>query len=165
VPAGASVVRLDEAVVPLTSSLEDLGRTWRYRVGPADRDHADPSVVELVATAGSDAIKPLAPVHVRAQRGPDGIPLSWIRRTRRDGDGWEPVEVPLGETSERYELDILHGSTAARMLPSAAPEVLYPAAQELADFGAPQATLTVRVAQLGATIGRGFERTVTVPVV
>jgi hypothetical protein len=73
--------------------------------------------------------------------------------------------VPLGETSERYELDILQGSTAVRMLPSAAPEVLYPSAQELADFGAPQATLTVRVAQLGATIGRGFERTVTVPVV
>jgi hypothetical protein len=29
VPAGALVVRLDEAVVPLTGGLEDLGRTWR----------------------------------------------------------------------------------------------------------------------------------------
>src|SRR3712207_8333536 len=41
VPSGAVLVCLDKAAVPLTSSIEDLGRTWRYRIGPADRDHAD----------------------------------------------------------------------------------------------------------------------------
>jgi hypothetical protein len=164
VPAGAPLVRLDKALVPLTTGLEDLGRSWRYRIGPADRDHADPSVIELVATAGPDALKPLAPVHVRAHRDASGVTVSWIRRTRRDGDAWEPVDVPLGEDRERYEIDILHGTARVRMLASTGTEVLYATAQELADFGTSQATLTLRIAQLSASVGRGFERSVTVPV-
>jgi hypothetical protein len=119
-------------------------------------------VVELVTTAGPDALKPFAPVHVRARREPGGVRLSWIRRTRREGDAWEPLEVPLAEASESYELDVLLGGTPVRTLSSARPEVLYPAAQELADFGAPQAALTVRIAQLSASVGRGFERTASV---
>jgi hypothetical protein len=34
--------------------------------------------------------------------------------------------------------------------------VLYAAADEIADFGAAQTTLSVRVAQLSATVGRGI---------
>jgi hypothetical protein len=161
---GATLVRLDEALVPLATGLEDLGRTWRYRIGPADRDHAEPAVIELVATAGPDALKPLAPVHVRARRDASGIRPSWIRRTRRDGDAWEPIEVPLGEDGARYEVDVLQGTTAVRTLQTGVPEVVYPAGQELADFGAPQPALSLRLAQLSASVGRGFERSVTVPV-
>ena len=90
--------------------------------------------------------------------------LAWIRRARRGGDDWEPQEVPLGEESERYEVDILDGAAVLRTIATTMPEALYPAAQELADFGAPQTTLSVRIAQLGATIGRGFERVVTIPI-
>jgi hypothetical protein len=163
-PAGALVARLDEAILPLTDALADLGVARRYRVGPADRDHADPSYVEVVATAGGDALRPLAPVHVKARREPAGVRVSFIRRARQGGDAWEPVEVPVAEDSERYELDIPDGATVLRTLAAASPEALYPAAQELADFGAPQAALSLRVAQLGAAIGRGFARTVTVAV-
>ena len=89
--------------------------------------------------------------------------LSWIRRTRRDGDGWE-IEAPLDETSEAYEINIMQGANPARTLTSAASTALYPTAQELADFGAQQSALTLRVAQVSATIGRGFEATATIPV-
>ena len=132
---------------------------------PADRDHADPAAIELVAAAGPDALKPLAPVHVRARRDASGVALSWIRRARRDGDAWEPVETPLGEATEAYEVDILQAATLVRTLTSATPALLYPAAQELADFSAPQSALTLRVAQLSAMIGRGFEAKVIVPVI
>ena len=67
--------------------------------------------------------------------------LRWIRRTRLDGDGWEPAEVPLGEEREAYEVDILSGSTAIRTLSASRPEALYPAADEIADFGVAQAAL------------------------
>jgi hypothetical protein len=157
-------VRLDEAVVPL-AEVADLGVPWRYRIGPADRDHADPTVVEVTATAELEALKPLSPVHVKARRGADGVRLAWIRRTRQGGDSWEALEVPLGEESERYEVDLLQGAATVRTLTSAMPEILYPAAQELADFGAPQAAFTLRVAQLSAAVGRGFLRTATVPVI
>ncbi|HEX8665731.1 MAG TPA: glycoside hydrolase/phage tail family protein, partial [Beijerinckiaceae bacterium] len=164
-PAGATVVRLDEAVTPLTDALADLGVAQRTRIGPADRDHADPAYVEIAATANGDALRPLAPVHVRARREADGVHVTWIRRARRDADAWEPVEVPLGEDSERYEVDILNGAAVVRTIAVAVPEALYAAAQELADFGAAQATLSLRVAQMSATVGRGFERAVMVAVV
>jgi len=101
---------------------------------------------------------------VRAQRGPEGVAITWIRRSRREADAWEPVDVPLGEESERYELDILSGGAVVRTLSTAAATVLYPTASELADFGSAQAILSLRVYQLSAALGRGFERGATVTV-
>ena len=63
---------------------------------------------------------------------------------------------PLGEDSEAYAVDILSGANVVRSLTAAQPSALYAAADELADFGIWQASLAVRVAQLSATVGRGF---------
>ncbi|WP_210485633.1 baseplate multidomain protein megatron [Microvirga antarctica] len=156
VPAGAPIVRLDEAVVPLTTDLRDLGQTWRYRIGPAGRDHADPSFIEMAATAGSDPLRPLSPVRLRAARQAGDIRITWQRRTRLDGDGWEPVDVPLSEATEAYEVEILRDSSVIRTLTCTQPEVIYPLAQELSDFGVAQDVLTLRVVQLSAVVGRGF---------
>lgn len=164
VPAGALIVKLDEAVVPLTTSLQDLGQSWCYRVGPSGRDHADASVAEITATVGREALKPLSPVHVTARREQGGIRLTWIRRTRRDGDGWEAVDVPLSEAVEAYEIDVFRDSQVARRLTSAQPFIVYTQAQEIADFGTVQSALTLSIAQMSTVAGRGFERRVTVPV-
>ncbi len=43
-----------------------------------------------------------------------------------------------------------------RTLSATAPSVLYPAANEIADFGVAQTSLSLRVVQLSATVGRGF---------
>jgi hypothetical protein len=155
-PAGAPFVLLDRHVIALARGLDSLGRTMQLRIVAADRDHGDPSALELQATPPPTALKPLAPVHVRAQRTPAGVAFSWIRRTRRDGDNWAPAEVPLGEANEAYELDILSGSTVVRTLASAAPSALYAAADEIADFGAPQPGLAIALHQLSASVGRGF---------
>jgi hypothetical protein len=163
-PTGSTIVRLDEAIVPLTTVLSDLGTPWRYRIGPADRDHADAVAVEFLAAAGPDALKPLAPVHVRARRSSQGIDISWVRRTRRNGDAWEPADVPLGEESEAYDVEVLQAGVAVRTFSNVSPTVLYPAADELADFGALQATLSLRVAQKSAVVGRGFEAGVVVSI-
>jgi hypothetical protein len=158
------IVRLDEAVVPLTTSLQDLGQTWRYRIGPSGRDHADPAVAEIVATVGREALEPFSPVHVTAHREAGGIRIAWMRRTRLGGDGWEAVDVPLAEDTERYEIDLIKDGAVVRTIPSTQPSVLYAATQESEDFGEPQAALNLRVAQMSATAGRGFERRVTIPV-
>ena len=163
-PTGSTIVRLDEAVVPLTTVLSDLGMPWRYRVGPADRDHADAVAVEFLAAAGRDALKPLAPVHVRARRSSEGIDISWVRRTRRDGDAWEPADVPLGEESEAYDVEVLQAGATVRTFSNVSPTVRYRAAHELADFGAPQVTLSLRVAQKSVVVGRGFEAGVVVSI-
>jgi hypothetical protein len=153
--AGAPFVLLDEHVVPLARGLDALGRPMTLRFVAADRGHGDPIAVELSATPQPTALKPLAPVHLAARRTGAGISITWVRRTRRDGDSWD-IMVPLGEDSEAYEVDILSGATVVRTLSSPQPGVTYAAADEIADFGSAQTNLTVRVAQLSAAVGRGF---------
>jgi hypothetical protein len=154
-PAGAPFVLLDEHVVALARGLDALDRAMQLRVVAAGRDHGDPAALALEATPGAAALRPLRPVHLRAQRTGAGAQFDWIRRARFDADSWTG-EVPLGEASEAYALDILDGANVVRTLEAASPSALYPAADEIADFGAPQASLHVRVAQISATVGRGF---------
>ena len=81
-----------------------------------------------------------------------------MRRTRIGGDSWDSVEVPLGEDEERYEIDILDGSNVMRTLTATTPTATYTAAQQTADFGSPQPTVSLRISQLSATRGRGTPR-------
>jgi hypothetical protein len=154
--AGSPFVLLDRQLVALTRSLDDLGRPMSLRIVAANRDHGDPSALAIEVTPQATALMPLNPVHISAVRDGDGVHISWVRRTRTDGDSWDATDVPLGEASEGYAVDILSGSTVLRTLSVATPTALYAAADELADFGAPQTSLGVTVTQLSATIGRGF---------
>ncbi|WP_035529718.1 hypothetical protein, partial [Hoeflea sp. BAL378] len=106
-------------------------------------------------------LTPLSPVHLRAVREPGGVRLSWIRRGRLSGDSWTPAEIGLDEGSERYRIEILDGDTILRTAEADGAHWLYPAADELADFGAVQAALTIRVAQAGRRIPWGVARTAT----
>jgi hypothetical protein len=162
-PAGSPIVRLDDgAVVPLVDRLDEIGRAFRYRVGPAGRDPGDPTVVELAATAGLAALRPLRPVHLRARRVDGGVLITWIRRARRDGDAWEPAEIPLDEP-EAYAVTLFSaGGAPLRTVRVAAEQLLY--AGEAADFGGPQTLLDVAVAQIGALAGAGPASRVRLPV-
>ncbi|MFQ5774207.1 MAG: phage tail protein [Kiloniellaceae bacterium] len=115
------------------------------------------------------ALMPYAPVHIGG--APSGSPahwtITWVRRTRLGGAWKDGADVPLGEESEDYEVDILNGAAVARTITSTASpggsvvtaasrQALYTAADQIADFGAEQATLTLKVYQLSATVGRGF---------
>jgi hypothetical protein len=162
--AGAPFVVLDQNIVPVARGLDALGRTLQLRIVAADRNHGDPLAVALSATPQATALRPLSPVQLRAARTGSGVSVSWIRRTRRDGDSWDASDVPLGEDREAYETDILSGSTVVRTLASTQPAVTYAAADELADFGAPQTSLTVRIAQMSATVGRGIAAQATLTV-
>ncbi|WP_332681432.1 baseplate multidomain protein megatron [Bosea sp. (in: a-proteobacteria)] len=155
--AGARLVVLDGAAEALTTRLDDVGRSWRYRIGPANADVAGAAMRELVATVGTAALRPLAPVHPRARRSGSGVTLSWIRRSRVDGDSWEAFEVPLGEEGERYRLTAHQAGTAKRVLESEGPQLLYPAASEIADFGAAQPALDIGLEQLSVAAGAGLQ--------
>lgn len=154
--AGARFVLLDGNLVELARGVDLLGRTMQLRVVAADRSHGDPTAVARAATPQPTALRPLAPVHLRARRGAAGITLSWVRRTRRDGDSWAAAEVPLGEDSEAYVVDILSGASVVRSFATSEPSALYATADELADFAVPQTSLAVRVAQRSAIVGPGF---------
>ena len=153
-PAGSPFVLLDDHVVTIARGLGALDRAINLRIVATGRSHDDPSALAMTVTPQPTALMPLSPVHVKAAREGSGIRVSWIRRTRRDGDNWG-VEVPLGEDTEAYTLDILSGASVVRSISSSAPSALYASADEIADFGAPLTVLQGRVSQMSSIVGRG----------
>ena len=163
-PSGATFILLDQAVVPLVTELSQLGATHRFRIGPANSDYADNACVEISSTVGSKALRPYSPVRARARRVSSGIELSFIRRSRRDADGWETLDIPIGEEREAHEIEILNGGNVVRTLMAGASSLTYPAVDELADFGVPQASLDLRLYQFSDLVGRGYPLSGSVPV-
>lgn len=161
VAAGARFVLLNSAVTAVDMTQGDVGVPFTWKYGPANRDYGDWTYQTVTRAFAGLGLKPLAPCHIRRTRDSasgDDV-LTWVRRTRLNGDSWEQAEVPLGEDSEAYEVDIMDGATVRRTLTVVSPSATYTAAQQTADWGgaAPDA-LTVRVSQLGATYGRGWPR-------
>lgn len=163
-PAGSTVVLLDDAIAPLARKVSEIGAPITYRIGPANRDYAEPIFVQPTVAATNKALRPYPPAKARARRTPAGVVIDFVRRGRLDSDAWEAVDIPLGEASESYEVDISLPASGTRTLTAAANLLLYPAADELADFGAPQSELTLSLYQISATVGRGFPLTTTLTV-
>jgi hypothetical protein len=161
VSMGAPFVVLDEALVPIARGLDFLGRSFSYRVGRASDDVASANMTSFEATVSSTALLPWTPAHLQGRRVEDGTRISWIRRERLGGDSWEALEVPLDEPTERYRVEILHDGAPVRVVETEEPRLLYTISEELADFGAPQSELLVRIAQVSAVVGRGRARTAT----
>jgi hypothetical protein len=160
-PPGAPFVLLDEHLVPLVRGSEPAGRPMQLHIVASGRDHGDPTALALGAAPAGVALKPLAPVHIRGVRGDDGVLLSWRRRARRNAYTGSAA-VPLDEPVEAYLVEIMSGEDVVRTIATSSPQALYAATSETADFGAPQAVLTVRVMQISATVGRGFPAQATI---
>lgn len=104
------------------------------------------------------ALKPYNPVHITGSRdGSNNLTINWVRRTRIGGNWLDAVDVPLGESSEAYEVDILNGSSVVRTISGlSSPTTTYSAADQTTDFGSPQSSVDVRVYQLSGIVGRGY---------
>ena len=159
VPAGAPFVRLDSALVPLARGVDFLGRAFSYRVGRASEDVGSVNMTAFDATVGAAALLPWSPAHLRGERTGEGVHIRWMRRARFGGDSWEALEVPLNEETEAYRIEILDDGEPVRIIEAVTSKALYTSADEIADFGAPQTLLEVRVAQLSAVAGAGRART------
>jgi hypothetical protein len=120
---------------------------------------SDPSLPSAIAfTNEAASLKPYAPVHISGNRnGAADLTITWLRRTRFSGEWRDLVDVPLNEASEAYEVDVLDGAgQIVRTLSSTSPSVIYSAANQSTDFGAPQGAVDLAVYQISAAVGRGF---------
>ena len=109
---------------------------------------SDPSLPEAVSFTGEAAsLRPYAPVHLRGSRNETGdLTLTWIRRTRYSGEWRDLLDVPLNEASEAFEVDVLDGARqVVRTVSSSTPSITYTAAEQTADFGAPQSAIDIAV--------------------
>jgi hypothetical protein len=164
VAAGARVVLLDDACLRSARSVSEIGVPYGWRWGPTGGAVSSSDFQEVEKTVTGPGLRPFSPVHLRGRRdaATGDVTFTWVRRTRRDGDGWDQVEVPLDEASEAYELDILDGTAVKRTLAVTAPTATWTAAQQTADFGAPPGSVDVVVHQISRTVGRGTGRAATI---
>ncbi len=103
------------------------------------------------------ALKPYAPVHIGGMRDDAGnLTLHWVRRARLGGAWRDGVDIPINEASEAYDIEIMSGDSVVRLLHAATPEILYSAAEQTDDFGAPLGAVSVRIYQLSQRVGRGY---------
>ncbi len=166
VAAGAPFVLIDSALVQLDLTANDRGLTYTWLYGPRGLPTSDSSYISTTRAFSSIGLRPLSPVHVKGDRqSNDDLVLSWIRRTRLGGDDWDGLDVPLGEDSESYDIEIMNGAAVVRTFSVSVPTVTYTSAQQVADWGvSPKTPLTVRLYQVGAVYGRGAVREVTITV-
>lgn len=144
-PKGSIVVLMDSA--PRQSMLPPSARgQMRYwRIGSALRSPHDPSFRSLAAEVKGIGLRPYAPCHLRRV----GNRLTWVRRTRFDGDGWDGIDVPLNEAREAYVVRLIVPGQPARETVTDRPFLDLPA--DLAAGG----RFTATVAQLSDQFGAG----------
>ena len=162
VAAGARFVVLDAAVAEADMTRDEVGLAFNWRYGPVNLEITHQSYRHTSKAFIGAGLRPLSPVHIRGTRSGGGdLTITWVRRTRIGGDGWEQVEVPLGEDAEHYQVEIMNGSTVVRTLAATSPSTVYTAAQQVADFGNAQPSVSVRVSQVSPSYGRGAYRATT----
>ncbi|MBV0912953.1 baseplate multidomain protein megatron [Anianabacter salinae] len=158
--AGSRFVLLDGAVRQIGLAAADRGIARRYRIGPARLGYDHPAYSELSAAFDGVGLRPYTPAHLRAvQRADGGVDITWLRRTRIDGDSWASYEVPLGEDREAYALRIEQGGVTLREAVLDAPRWTYTSADISADGVA--GALTLSVAQISDRFGPGPTRRMT----
>ncbi|THH38318.1 host specificity protein [Aliishimia ponticola] len=159
-PAGSWFVLLNGAAqqIDFGSNLRQVDQ--HFRIGPAKRGYDDPSYQHLEHAFDGNGLRPYSPAHLRAHIGATGdTAISWIRRTRIEGDNWDG-EVPLGEDSERYLLQVWADGGVVREVETTAPEWTYP--DTLRQSDGVTGTVEFRVAQLSDRFGAGIASRVQV---
>jgi GTA TIM-barrel-like domain/Putative phage tail protein len=154
-PAGSWFVLLDgvPGQIALSSAQRRIAR--HFRIGPARRGYDDPSYVHLTEAFDGNGLRPYSPVHLKpVSRASGDIDISWVRRTRIDGDSWDQPEVPIGEEREQYLVRVMQGTAVLRETTVSQPFWSYGAAMQAAD--AVTAPARVRVAQVSARFGPGL---------
>lgn len=123
-----------------------------------------------VSTADSEAfvdygigLKPFSPFDFRVSRdASNNCTLSWQRRTRFSTRVIGPlgISIPLGEDSERYDVEIYSDGTYAtlvRTINAITTATTYTAAEQVADGLTPGNQIFARIFQRSAVVGRGYK--------
>ncbi len=153
----ARAVLLSAAVTQAAFSTDLRNLAFDWQAGPQQEIPGTANFSKKNLTFVARGLLPLAPVHLRAEKIGDDIQLSWIRRTRLNGDSWEG-EVPLHEAREQYVLRIFDGDSERRSVETSEPQYLYTAADFQHDFGnaGPNAIMSLSVAQISDVVGEGI---------
>ena len=102
IQAGARVTFLDSGWQAVELPPNYIGETVNLTSNAAGRP-SDPIAFNYRA----NHLRPLAPVHSKVDYKDDMAIISWIRQSRIGGDNWGGLDIPLGEDSEIYRVELL----------------------------------------------------------
>ncbi len=163
--AGARFVRLNAATPLFALESGEIGLTKRLRAGPLNAAYDAAHFADRAFTVAGRGLVCLAAVHLSAKRdGLGNVDLFWIRQTRQGGDRWDQAEVPLGEESEAYRVELYEGAVLKATRRVTSPAAHFSAADLAAALSAPGAAFTARICQLSPTAGAGLATEITIDV-
>lgn len=157
--AGDRFALLSIGAQRLTASANDIGNLLYYKAVTFKRTVAQTGPTTLIyADIGQ---KCLAPVWLRGERNAstNDVTISWTRRSRIPSGWVDYNDIPVGEASELYDLEIWDSTytTLKRTFSDiTTSSQSYTSAQQTTDFGSPQATVYCKAYQKNTTVGRGF---------
>ncbi len=138
----------------LSASINYLGQTLYFKGGVSNQSLS--SITEQSLAITGESLRPYSVTHITGNRDISGnLLISWIRRTRLNGEWNDYSDVPLNETFELYEIEIMNGSTIKRTLTSNTQNITYSSANQITDFGSNQLSVSVRIYQISDKVGRG----------
>ena len=162
--AGDRFVLLDSAIGRVPLNVSAIGAAQPHKPVLMGTTLEATTAVEF--TGRGVALEPFAPVHVEGAREDGDLIITWTRRDRLGQELPSNTDIPMSEASESYEVDILSTDSppeVLRTLTASTPSVTYTEAQQAEDFGSPAPdTVTVRIYQRSATVGRGYAAEATV---
>ena len=145
------------ALISVDGLLADTGADADFLAVSIGSASVEPSTQTV--TLANGRIKPNAPAHAFAHQGASGDYNGAFVRTARKYTGWvDAVDVPLDETTEDYEIDVLDESGAVlRSITGIGSEAIftYAIADIITDFGSPRSAIDFSAYQISDRVGRG----------
>ena len=156
---GDKFTLLDNKIVSVSISNNLIGKPVNYKAVTNGKTLAEAESINFTYTG--NVLKPLSPVHVKAEKDELGnINISWIRRIRTDSDWRDYDDVAIGEESKKYEIKIKRKRTLVRTLLSNTESVTYTKEQITSDFTNLPTELIATIYQLSNMVGRGNSATI-----
>jgi hypothetical protein len=130
------------ALQPVELALETVGTSIAVKAAGLADGQALPTQTQVAG----EALRPPSPVRLGASRNAAGdMHAKWVRRSRSGWAWLDGLDVPLGESAERYRVKI-EGADGSVVLETTAAEATIPSSQ-LSSLGA--GPLNVSVVQVG----------------
>lgn len=160
IEANARVIFLNEEQVRLNlkKSEQELDLVWTAKSsGPA----YDIDIWGEICWK-QHGLTPWSPVHLKAEKNNVGIVISWIERSRVNGDQWA-YEGGQSTDHLNFEISILSGNEIVRQWSAQGRTVFYPIEQMIVDFPSQgQAIIEVREVSKSGLIGHAARSSILI---
>ena len=149
----------DSDIYGIGVDLQYLGVTRQYRALTLGQSIDEAESTDFAYTGVN--LKPLSGVNGTMSNDAGVWGIAWNYRTRLNGSLWTTgAALATGEDALSFEIDIYSNSsplTVVRTITTSSPLASYSVAEQEEDFGSPIPTsLTIKIFQMSATVGRGY---------